>query len=100
MPLVLPPPLERFDPITARWVTPGGPLHDPERGDGDTDRGEPVTLVGPIPPELAGLDAQGILADGPSSINGASRRFRWAILAVLAVGMATVVVAGFVVGAM
>ena len=52
----LPPPAERFDPITERWVTPGGPLHDPQRDSFDPDHGEPVTLICPIPRELAGWD--------------------------------------------
>lgn len=57
---VLPPPSERFDPVTARWVTPGGPLHDPERDSFDPDHGAPVKLVGPIPRELADADGPGI----------------------------------------
>ena len=28
MPTFVPPPEQRFDPITARWLTPGGPLYD------------------------------------------------------------------------
>jgi len=50
---VLSPPSERSDPVTARWLIPGGPLDNPERDSFDPDHGAPVKLVGPIPRQLA-----------------------------------------------
>ena len=74
---VLPPPAERFDPITARWLVPGGPLHDPQRDSVDPDHGQQVNLVGPVPPELAEPDAQ------PSQDRGRRARRRWMVLAMV-----------------
>jgi hypothetical protein len=51
--MATPPPQERFDPIFARWYTPGGPLYDPELAAVDPEHQLPVELVGPVPPELA-----------------------------------------------
>jgi hypothetical protein len=99
MPLVLPPPVERFDPITARWLTPGGPLHDPARDEVDPEGMEPVRLIAPIPPELADWDDQTRGAGRESIGISASRRFRSATLAVLGVGLTALVVAGMVIGA-
>ena len=93
---VLPPPSERFDPITARWVTPGGPLHDPQRDSFDPDHREPVELVGPIPRELAGLDGPGI-SDGHSGA-GRWRRRRWVILTIVGLAIAAMLIGGFLTG--
>lgn len=92
---LLPPPSERFDPITARWVTPGGPLHDPQRDSLDPDHGEPVMLVDPIPRELADLDATAT-RDGPSGADR-SRRGRWVLLAVVAFSIAAMLIGGFLI---
>lgn len=54
---ILHPPVARFDPITARWLTPGGPLHDPQRDSFDPEHREPVTLVGSVPQELVGTES-------------------------------------------
>ena len=74
---VLPPPAERFDPITARWLVPGGPLHDPQRDSVDPDHGLHVTLVGPVPPELAESSPL------PSQDHGYRARRRWLVLAMV-----------------
>lgn len=88
---ILPPPAERFDPITARWLTPGGPLHDPQRDSLDPDHGEPVRVVEPVPRELAE-------ADEPSARRtGAARKRQLLVLAVVALA-AGMIVGGFVVG--
>ncbi|CAL8974570.1 hypothetical protein PROP_01459 [Propionicimonas sp. T2.31MG-18] len=88
---ILPPPAERFDPITARWLTPGGPLHDPQRDSLDPDHGEPVRVVEPVPRELAEADE--------SSAGGAreARNRQLLVLAVVALA-AGMIVGGFVVG--
>ncbi len=96
MPRVLPPPSERFDPITARWVTPGGPLHDPQRNSVDPGHGEPVTLVGPIPRELAELDEPGI-GDGNGGADRLWRRRRWELLAIVAFAIAAMLIGGFLI---
>lgn len=75
---ILPPPAERFDPITARWLVPGGPLHDPQRDSVDPDHGQQVSLVDPVPPELAEPNAQ------PSPHRGHWARRRWMVLAMVA----------------
>jgi len=92
---LLPPPSERFDPVTARWVTPGGPLHDPQREDFDPYHREPLKLVGPIPPELAGLDGPGT----SDPYRGAKqwRRRRWMLLAFVGFGIAALLVGGFLI---
>lgn len=74
---VVPPPSERFDPITARWLVPGGPLQDPLRDSVDPDHGQQVSLVGPIPPELAEPDAR------PSEDRSHQVRRRWMVLAMV-----------------
>ncbi len=93
---VLPPPSERFDPITARWVTPGGPLPDPQRDSFDPDHREPVELVGPIPRELAEFDGLAT-SDG---LRGARRwrRRRWVILAIVALAIAAMLISGSLTG--
>jgi hypothetical protein len=78
---IVPPPQERFDPITARWLTPGGPLPDPERDEVDPEHREPVTIVGPVPPELAGAE----LATSPTGWRSmvTPRQLRWALVALV-----------------
>ena len=93
---VLPPPSERFDPITARWVTPGGPLHDPQRDSVDPDHGEPVTLVGPIPRELAELDEPGT-GNENSGAGSLWHRRRWQLLAIVAFCIAAMLIGGFLI---
>ena len=88
----LPPPPERFDPITARWLTPGGPLPDPQRDSLDPDHDEPVSLVGPVPRELAGADAPVVRGD-----EDAARRRRRILLAVLVFAVAALLIGGYVV---
>lgn len=87
----LPPPEDRFDPITARWLTPGGVLHDPERG--DLDPTEPVTLVGPVPRELAALGT-GAPDTGRDPSTDPYRRFRVATLIVFAIAILGLLLAG------
>lgn len=89
---ILPPPAERFDAITARWVTPGGPLHDPQRDSYDPEHGEPLELVRPIPPELAGPDATEI--SDPHRNARRWRRRRWMLLAFVAFGVAALLIGG------
>ena len=89
---ILPPPAERFDPITARWVTPGGPLHDPQRDSFDPEHGEPLELVRPIPPELAGMDRAEI--SDPYRNARRWRRRRWMLLAFVALGIAALLIGG------
>mgnify|MGYP006914498458 CR=1 FL=1 len=69
---ILPPPPERFDPITARWLTPGGPLHDPERESFDPDHVQPVELIGPISREL--IDSGADVSDGHANRVARHRR--------------------------
>lgn len=82
---MVPPPQERFDPITARWLTPGGPLPDPQRDELDPDRLEPVDVLEPLPPELA------VLADGRprNEVTGIDsvRVLRWVIVALVLLGI-------------
>ena len=89
---VLPPPAERFDPTTALWVSPGGLLYDPQRDDFDPEHGEPLELVGPIPPELAELDGSEI--SDPHRGDVRWRRRRWMLLAFVAFGIAALVIGG------
>ena len=89
---ILPPPAERFDPITARWVTPGGPLHAPQRDSLDPDHDEPLELVAPIPPELAGM--QWTDGDLQQQAPGRWRRRRWLLLAVVGFGIAALLLTG------
>ncbi|MFT4110463.1 hypothetical protein [Propionicimonas sp.] len=77
---VLHPPAERFDPVTARWLTPGGPLQDPQRDDVDPGHREPVTLLGPIPRELADAAPP----DHRDAGHRHARRRRWLVLAFFA----------------
>lgn len=89
---ILPPPAERFDPITARWITPGGPLHDPQRDRVDPGHGDPLELVGPIPPELAGLE--GTDTSDPQRDARRWRRRRWMLLAFVGFGIAALLIGG------
>ncbi len=84
---IVPPPQERFDPITARWLTPGGPLPDPARDAIDPEHREPVTIVGPVPPELNVLgDAH--LRDGAGWAGvGTSQALRWLLVALVLVAI-------------
>lgn len=91
---VMPPPAERFDPVTARWFTPGGPLHDPERGDLGRSGDEPVRLLAPVPPELAEADGQGSLAHPGSTRWHARGRVRWVTLTLLVLGLVGLVLTG------
>ncbi|HEY3337584.1 MAG TPA: hypothetical protein VGK18_03700 [Propionicimonas sp.] len=92
-----PPPEERFDPFLERWVTPGGPLHDPARDAVDPHHCEPVELVEPVPPELR--DAT---RSAPLDANTGRQRHRgsrsqaiagWLVAAALAVALAAVILA-------
>lgn len=51
-----------------------------------------MTLIGPIPQELAESDPPGIRNDDGRSSTSPSRRFRWATLAILAVGITALLV--------
>lgn len=89
MPTAMPPPPERFEPITARWLTPGGPLPDPELQAVDPGHRMPVELVGPVPPELEEPPPGAAVASG----SGRRRPGRvvltvWVVVAVLAAGAA------------
>lgn len=75
--------------ITARWLTPGGPLHDPEAE--GLDHAEPLTLVDPVPPELSGWTAE--QAIGPEG-----RRRRWLVLAFLLLMVVAILVGGLLPG--
>lgn len=91
---LLHPPPERFEPITARWLVPGGPLHDPERDAVDPGHSEPVTLVGRPPRELAGA-----VASGDSAQRAQALRRRRLILLLFVIGtIAAIVLTGNVVG--
>ncbi|MCC6496940.1 MAG: hypothetical protein IT193_11875 [Propionibacteriaceae bacterium] len=89
---MFPPPAERFDPITARWVTPGGPLHDPQRDSFDPGHCEPLELVGPIPPELVGQDGMEIV--DPRRHAQRWRRRRWMLLAFVGFGILALLIGG------
>lgn len=89
---MLHPPQERFDPITARWLTPGGPLTDPQRDSIDPGHAEPVSLVGPVPRELAEPD--GSVNDAGRRSAAATRRRRLIMLAVLTF-VALMLIGGF-----
>ena len=91
----LPPPAERFDPIAARWLTPGGVLHDPQRDSVDPDHCEPLELVDPVPPELSVLDESA--TTGPRGVNQWQLR-RWIILAFVALAIAGMVIGGLLAG--
>lgn len=72
-------------------MTPGGPLHDPERDFFDPDHRERVELVGPIPPELSEAEAGAQADDGVRPSPAALlRRF---LLIVLALAAAVALVA-------
>lgn len=62
-------------------------MHDPERDFFDPDHREPVELVGPIPPELAGSDVSSQADDGArrSSPSAPLRRFLLLVLALAVV---------------
>lgn len=89
---ILPPPAERFDPITARWVTPGGPLHDPLRDSVDPSHAEPLELVAPLPAELTGVDAAA--PSDPRREARRSRRHRLLLLAFVGFGVVALLIAG------
>jgi hypothetical protein len=91
---ILHPPPERFEPVTARWLVPGGPLHDPERDAVDPSHNEPVTLVGAPPRELAEAAAP----DDPAQIARTRRRRRLVALAFVLVALAAVIIGGSVIG--
>ena len=83
MPTFVPPPEQRFDPITARRLTPGGPLFDPDRtamDDGDL----PVTLVGPVPRELRHISGHAGTSVNPYA---RMRRVVFGLIGVVAVVM-------------
>lgn len=88
MPKVMPPPSGRFDPITGIWTAPSGSLPDPQRDADDPERDEPVSLVGPVPAELAEPrdELQTARLGGTPT-----QRLRWAIFAIIAAGAAAVV---------
>ena len=92
----LPPPAERFDPITARWLTPGGVLHDPQRDSFDPDHHEPLELVDPVPPELSVLDESAMAGAGGRPKR--RQRRRWLILALVALAIAGMVIGGLLAG--
>ncbi|MCW5951704.1 MAG: hypothetical protein KIT69_05570 [Propionibacteriaceae bacterium] len=87
---VLPPADERFDPITGIWSSPDGPPADPERTGIDPRGEEPVTLLGPVPPELA----QSVESAG--SRFTPSQRLHRVILALVLIGVVALVVASLV----
>ena len=90
----LPPPAERFDPITARWLPPGGPLHDPERDSVDPAHAEPITLVGPLPRELAAQPSGGDIDPARA------KRRRWRVIVGVALfAIVLLLVGGFPLGA-
>jgi hypothetical protein len=89
MPKALPPPQERFDPVTARWFTPGGPLHDPELESLDPEHRLPIELVGPVPPELVANPEAG--TDGAHPRPGRAVIAFWLIVALVAAGGAGLV---------
>lgn len=88
---------ERFDPITGLWTNPDGPLPDPQRKAVDPGGLEPVTLVDPVPSELA--DPAGASETGSGVGAGTvarltpTQRLRRAIVALLIAAAAIVVVA-------
>nr|WP_300145627.1 hypothetical protein [Propionicimonas sp.] len=88
---VLHPPPERFEPITARWLVPGGPVPDPERNAVDPGHSEPVTLVGRLPRELDGTVASG-------EPLGPWRARRAALLVFAVVALTAMVIMGGVAG--
>lgn len=69
-------------------MTPGGPLHDPERDGVDPDHTQSVELVGPVPRELAEPARSGPPPRGhdrhtrhrPAGL----RRMLWALVALIA----------------
>ncbi len=91
---ILPPPPERFEPVTARWLVPGGPLHDPERDAVDPSHNEPITLVGAPPRELAGA----VVPDDPAQLARSRRRRRLVALAFVLVALGALIIAGGVTG--
>lgn len=86
---VVPPPEGRFDPITGLWTHPGGTPADPQRADLGPDREDPVILVEPVPSELASDPSSPALAPGATP----AQRLRWAVVALVLVGLLAVVVA-------
>jgi hypothetical protein len=87
---VLPPPEERFDPITARWLVPGGPIHDPQRDSVDPRHDEHLTLVEPVPPELAAADDPGDAGTAPTR----RWRRRWLLIGLVGLFLAAMLVSG------
>jgi hypothetical protein len=93
---VLPPPEERFDPVTARWLTPGGPLHDPQRDSLDPEHAQPMRLIDPIPCELA--ESESLTGSVDKDALRAAWRRRWLVIGFAALVLAAMFIGGVLVG--
>jgi hypothetical protein len=72
------------------------PLRDPQRDDFDPEYREPLEMVGPIPPELAGPGGWEI--SDPRGGAKRWRRRRWMVLALAAFGIAALLIGGYLIG--